>query len=277
MQDSPQHPTTSCLPKTDGRFLSGKQHPQWIESLEPGMVGRRFGMVEIVSTKLRKKHWTHFVEVRCTQCGKVKWINKDNLLRGKTAGCQSCSQKISKSSHSLGKRFHALRNRCNNPTCPGYKNYGARGVKCEFKSARDFILWVEKNLPHPDYRGVEIDRVDNNGNYAPGNLRLADKRMNNSNKQNTAYSTFKGEKIPSAFVYDVVRTVSPTTLYAPNTLRNLVAAGLTVEEIIYRYENLPSCKPKGCMTLPTPDQEIASQYLGASYTTANLRSDTAEE
>lgn len=262
MTDSRPRPTTSSSPKTDGRFLSGAQHPQWKDSLEPEMIGRRFGMVEIVSAELRKKKWTHFVLVRCVGCGTMKWINKGNLLRGKTAGCQSCSQRISENSAVLGKRFHALRSRCNNEKDSGFKNYGARGVKCEFKNAREFILWVEKNLPHPDYRGVEIDRTDNNGNYAPGNLRIVSKRMNNSNKRNTVYTTYKGRNIPAAFVYDVVRTVSPQTRYARGTIQNLVVAGLTVEEIIARYADMPSCKPKGCTTLPTPDPEIASRYLG---------------
>lgn len=273
-----QPQTTSSSPRTGGRFPSGKLHPQWLDSLEPEMVGRRFGMVEIISTEiLKKKNWTHYVKVRCVGCGVVKWICKENLFRGKTKGCQSCSQRISKNSGVLGKRYHALVSRCTNPRNPGFKRYGAREIRCLFSNAKEFILWVEENLPHPDYAGVEIDRVDNGGHYAPGNLRLASKKLNNSNKRNTKYATYAGKPIPSSYAYDVVRAIDPNVKYARRTVVNLVRTGLSVEEIIHRYYNTPSCKPKGCTILPTPDPDAVSLFLDDSSTTASLRLDTAAE
>jgi len=38
------------------------------------------------------------------------------------------------------------------------------------------------NLPHPDYEGWQIDRINNDGHYEPGNLRLARRKDNLLNR-----------------------------------------------------------------------------------------------
>ncbi len=38
--------------------------------------------------------------------------------------------------------FNALQQRCNNPNHPRYKDYGAKGIKCLFKSSDKFINYV---------------------------------------------------------------------------------------------------------------------------------------
>ena len=64
-----------------------------------------------------------------------------------------------------------------------------------FASRNAFVQWVAANLPHKDYCGVEIDRVNNDGHYEPGNLKLSSRREQNLNKYNTARMMFRGESI----------------------------------------------------------------------------------
>ena len=71
--------------------------------------------------------------------------------------------------------------RCTNPDATGYENYGGRGIQIhpEFRDFRKFIAHIG---PRPS-RYHSIDRVDNSGNYEPGNVKWATASEQNSNKR----------------------------------------------------------------------------------------------
>ena len=70
------------------------------------------------------------------------------------------------------------RARCNNPKCDKFPYYGGRGIKFLFTSFEQFIADVG---PRP--KGRTLDRINNNGNYEPGNIRWATKDQQNANKR----------------------------------------------------------------------------------------------
>lgn len=82
----------------------------------------------------------------------------------------------------LRSRFHQIKQRCNNPKNKDYKNYGGRGVKCLFISANEFINYIINELKI-DPRKLWIDRIDNDGCYKPGNVRLVTMAESNKNKR----------------------------------------------------------------------------------------------
>jgi hypothetical protein len=82
-----------------------------------------------------------------------------------------------------GSRVHriwnAMRGRCNNPNHPRYADYGGRGIQvCERWSL--FINFLADMGEPPE--GASIDRIDNNGNYEPGNCRWVTPSAQNTNR-----------------------------------------------------------------------------------------------
>jgi hypothetical protein len=79
-------------------------------------------------------------------------------------------------------RWLTMRNKCTNPNHQAYKWYGARGIKvCE--RWNDFGTFRQDvgEIPGP---GMTLDRIDNDGNYEPGNVRWATAEIQANNKQN---------------------------------------------------------------------------------------------
>jgi len=82
---------------------------------------------------------------------------------------------------SLYRRWKGMKGRCNNKNNISYKNYGGRGITIcdEWKNnPKSFFDWALAHEYRPD---LEIDRIDNNGNYTPENCRFVTHRINSSN------------------------------------------------------------------------------------------------
>jgi hypothetical protein len=74
-----------------------------------------------------------------------------------------------------------MRSRCTNEKDSGFARYGGRGICFEFPSVLLGAIWIKENLGLE--REKELDRIDNNGNYTPGNLRYATKSQQMRNQR----------------------------------------------------------------------------------------------
>ena len=175
-----QQSTTDFVPETFGRLTT----------LDTGYMVN-FGK------ERRKCHM-----VRC-ECSNVKQVQRRSLVAGTT---QSCGCQIGViHGHLIGvskgvKRlpeYTAHRNmlaRCYNENNTFYPDYGGRGIRVfpEWLGPKGFETWFAHigSRPSPEH---SLDRIDVNGDYAPGNVRWATREEQSNNKRNNVQLTHENQ------------------------------------------------------------------------------------
>lgn len=105
-----------------------------------------------------------------------------------------------------------MRKRCYDPKHKSYKYYGARGISvCNEwnKSFINFYLFIGK-APSKKH---SIDRIDNDGNYEPGNVMWATKKQQVLNRRNTCKIEYNGIT-KTLTEWCEIKGISPALAYA---------------------------------------------------------------
>lgn len=79
-----------------------------------------------------------------------------------------------------------MRARCLNPRHPSYRYYGGRGITIDPRWD-DYAAFLADVGRRPD-ASLSLDRIDNDGPYAPGNVRWATRSQQMSNRRRPAGS-----------------------------------------------------------------------------------------
>lgn len=148
-------------------------------------IGTQFGSWATMSLPFRDEDGSLAVVTQC-KCGA---INKTQRLRSLTSGvslgCRSCAKKKN-TPLDLRYRLGGARQRCQDPNYQAFHNYGARGIEFRFANVEAAAQWVVENLGLPtNYRELDLDRIDNDGHYEPGNLRWATRSQNLRNRRSS--------------------------------------------------------------------------------------------
>lgn len=91
--------------------------------------------------------------------------------------------------------------RCTNPRNRKYRLYGGRGIQICDRWRLSFDAFISDMGPRPSPKH-SIDRIDNDGNYEPGNCRWATMKEQNLNKQRTRYLVVDGTRVPVSLAAD---------------------------------------------------------------------------
>ena len=90
---------------------------------------------------------------------------------------------------SLYNAWRGMRSRCSLQTCRSYKDYGNRGIQVCEEWKNDFQAFYDyvSQLPHFGEKGYSLDRINNEGNYEPGNVKWSTSKEQANNRRTSKH------------------------------------------------------------------------------------------
>lgn len=170
-------------------------------------------------------------------CGNETYARGSDLRAGKKKSCgcwnkehaqivaMTKNTKHNLSNHPLYRLLEGMKARCNNASCKDYKRYGARGIYvCDewTENMRSFYDWA---LSNGYKKGATIDRIDNDGPYAPWNCRFADSKTQARNRRSNRLLSYKGEEKPLTEWAELFRL-------KPSTVKRRLLRGWSIEDAL---------------------------------------------
>lgn len=152
--------------------------------------GSRFGMLVALAPVYKVgRNWKWRFQCSCGgECVRNAGDLAKQLRAGSTPNCGCSRQTGFNRTHGLSRHgiYHAWRSmqaRCLDPSHPNFKYYGGRGIKIDPTWLESFeAFWAAME---PTYKnGLQLDRIDTDGHYQPGNCRWVTPKENSRNKRN---------------------------------------------------------------------------------------------
>lgn len=112
--------------------------------------------------------------------------------------CRDCQRAYQRKTRHAWKKqpkeyfvWRAMISRCHNSTDPAFSSYGERGISVCERWRLSFATFLLDMGHRPDT--TTIERVNNNGNYEPGNCIWASRHVQQRNRRNNIRLSFNGK------------------------------------------------------------------------------------
>lgn len=200
-----------------------------------GMTFERLKVIRLLGVdRFKKRVW----ECRC-DCGKITTGTTQAIISGGKRSCGCIQKEIARETmkavrdpgiiHGLSRTreydaYRNMMNRCENPKCPEYRNYGSRGIKVCERWRESFEAFLEDMGPKPP--GTSLDRSDNDGDYEPGNCSWQTPEHQSNNKRNNVRITRDGMTLTVA---QWAKILSRSNGIHPHTIEQRLRSGWDFE------------------------------------------------
>jgi hypothetical protein len=130
----------------------------------------------------KSKRMYRYALFECPFCGCSFEAQKSTRQKS----CNDCVKDVRKRKHGMCFTpiyyvWGDMKSRCNNKSHSGYENYGGRGITVCDEWRNDFLTFNKWAINNGYKDGLEIDRINNNGNYEPSNCKFSTRSQNSQN------------------------------------------------------------------------------------------------
>lgn len=185
------------------------------------LTGKKFGRLTVIRQDGRDDYGRIKWLCEC-ECGRISTVIGNLLKNGTTKSC-GCLRSEEVKSHGIRHGMSRsnvyydwcnMKARCSNPNLANYKNYGGRGISVCERWVDDFQTFYDdvSELPYFGEDGYSLDRINNDGDYEPGNVRWADDVTQCNNTRRTILIEYDG-RVLSLMEWARELGINHSTLY----------------------------------------------------------------